>query len=228
MSWLTHAFTSSIGRKLVMSLTGLFLCSFLVVHLGGNLCLFVPDGGLTFNAFTNFMEHNILIRILEIGLFAGFIIHILQSIPITFKNQKARPVPYQISAGQQTSTWASRNMGLLGTIIFIFLIIHLRDFFWDLKFHDEKFRRDGMGNVDLYTVVVSVFQIWYYSLLYVIAMLALGYHLWHGFQSAFQTLGIRHQKYTPVIKGVGIVYTLAITIGFISMPVYFYFQQFLK
>lgn len=226
MSWLTQTLTSSIGRKLVMSLTGLFLCSFLVVHLCGNLCLFIPDGGLTFNAFTNFMEHNILISILEIGLFAGFMIHIVQSIILTIENQKARPVQYEIKAGNQTSTWASRNMGLLGTIIFIFLIIHLRNFFWDLKFHDEKLEIDGNGNIDLYTVVVAVFQIWYYSLLYVIAMLALGYHLWHGFQSAFQTLGIRHKKYTPVIRGTGIVFSLVMTIGFISMPVYFYFQQF--
>jgi succinate dehydrogenase / fumarate reductase, cytochrome b subunit len=228
MSWLTQTLTSSIGRKLVMSLTGLFLCSFLVVHLGGNLCLFIPDDGLTFNAFTNFMEHNIIIRILEIGLLAGFVIHIVQSIIITIENKKARPVQYEINAGNATSSWASRNMGILGTIIFIFLIIHLRNFFWDLKFNDEKFGIDGNGNIDLYTVVVAVFQIWYYSLLYVIAMLALGYHLWHGFQSAFQTLGIRHKKYTPIIKGFGFVFTLIITIGFISMPVYFYFQQFFK
>lgn len=226
MSWFARTLTSSIGRKLVMSLTGLFLCSFLVIHLGGNLCLFINDGGLTFDAFTNFMEHNIVIKILEIALFAGFIIHILQSLVLTLENQKARPVQYKMKPGNQTSTWASRNMGLLGAVIFVFLVIHLANFFWDLKFHDEKLGIDGNGNINLYAVVVAVFQIWYYSLLYIIAMLALGYHLWHGFQSSFQTLGIRHKKYTPLIEWTGIIFSLVVTIGFISMPVYFYFQQF--
>ena len=115
-------FTSSIGRKIVMALTGLFLCSFLIVHCGVNACLFVDDGGLTFNTAAHFMESNMLIRTIEYLLFAGFIIHILQSITITLQNKKARGSKgYEKKAGD-TSKWYSRNMGILGTILFFFLV----------------------------------------------------------------------------------------------------------
>src|SRR6185436_10374835 len=126
-SWVLEMFTSSLGRKYVMSLTGLFLCSFLVVHLTANLLSVLPDKGLTFNLFADFLEHNILIRTIEYVLFAGFIIHILQSITITIRNNRARPQKYDVKPGNSNSTWASRNMGILGAIIFIFLVIHLRN-----------------------------------------------------------------------------------------------------
>src|SRR5256885_15441690 len=104
-SWVATMFTSSLGRKYVMSLTGLFLCSFLVIHLTGNLLTLLPDNGITFNAFTNFMEHNIVVGILEYGLFAGFIIHILQSIAITLKNRRARPIGYAVNAKNENSSF---------------------------------------------------------------------------------------------------------------------------
>lgn len=225
MSWVVSMFTSSLGRKYVMSLTGLFLCTFLVIHLTGNLLTLVPDQGLTFNAFTHFMENNILVRIIEYILFAGFIIHIIQSITITLQNRKARPVGYAVNAKYQNSSFSSRNMGILGTIIFIFLVIHLRDFFYELRFHEEEFTMDANGNVNLFQEVVKTFSLLTYTVLYVVAMFGLGFHLWHGFSSAFRSVGIMHSKYTPAIRLIGKVYTLVITSGFIIIPLYWYFKQ---
>ncbi|MEO5675613.1 MAG: succinate dehydrogenase cytochrome b subunit [Chitinophagales bacterium] len=225
MSWVVSMFTSSLGRKYVMSLTGLFLCTFLVIHLTGNLLTLVPDQGLTFNAFTHFMENNILVGIIEYVLFAGFIIHIIQSITITLQNRKARPVGYAVNAKNQNSSFSSRNMGILGTIIFIFLVIHLRDFFYELRFHEEEFTMDANGNVNLFQEVVKTFSLLAYTVLYVVAMLGLGFHLWHGFSSAFRSVGIMHSKYTPAIRLIGKVYTLVITSGFIIIPLYWYFKQ---
>ena len=224
-SWVITMFTSSLGRKYVMSLTGLFLCSFLVIHLTGNLLTLVPDGGLAFNTFTHFMEHNILIKILEYVLFAGFIIHIVQSITVTRMNQRARPVKYAVSSGNTNSAWNSRNMGILGTIIFIFLVIHLRDFFYEIRFREEEMGVDANGHVNLYGLVVRVFSLLPYTVLYVIGMIALGFHLWHGFASSFRTLGIMHSKYTPAIVAIGKFYTIVITAGFIIIPIYWYIVQ---
>ncbi|HUM47559.1 MAG TPA: succinate dehydrogenase cytochrome b subunit [Chitinophagales bacterium] len=228
MSWVTQMFTSTLGRKYVMSITGLFLCSFLIIHLTGNLLTLVPDGGLTFNAFTHFMENTLLINIMEYVLFAGFIFHIIQALVITIKNQKTRPVKYAVSAGNQNSRWYSRNMGVLGTIIFIFLVIHMRNFFYELRFNEESFGTDANGNVDLYKVVVVTFAMLPYALLYFVAMFAMGYHLWHGFQSAFRSLGIMHKNYTPAIEALGKFYTIVITGGFMFLPVYWYLVQHLK
>ena len=225
-SWVITMFTSSLGKKYVMSLTGLFLCSFLVIHLTGNLLTLIPDGGLTFNAFTHFMEHNILIRTIEILLFAGFIIHILQSIITTIQNNRARPQKYAVKPGNSNSAWNSRNMGILGTIIFIFLVIHLRDFFYELRYHGDQFTTDANGNVNLFHRVVETFAMLPYTALYVIGMIGLGFHLWHGFPSAFRSLGLMHSKYTPAIKFIGKFYTIIITTGFIVIPLYWYFKQF--
>jgi len=224
-SWVIAMFVSSIGRKYVMSLTGLFLCSFLVIHLIGNLLTLAPDNGVLFDEFTHFMESNIAIRILEYVLFAGFIIHILQSLVVTRMNQKARPDKYAVNPGNASSTWYSRNMGILGTIIFVFLVIHLRNFFWDLKFEPEELGTDAKGDINLYKEVIETFGLWYYVAFYVAGMVALGYHLWHGFASSFRSLGLMHSKYTPAIIFIGKLYTIVITGGFIIIPLYWYFKQ---
>lgn len=227
MNWLTASLTSSIGRKYVMSLTGLFLCSFLVIHLTGNILALLPDNGKAFDAFTTGMENSIIIRTLEYLLFAGFIIHIWQAWVVTRHNAGARPVKYAVSRANENSKWYSRNMGILGTIIFVFLVIHLRNFFWELRFgHSVPANPDG--SIDLYPLVVQTFQFLPYTILYVVSMFALGYHLMHGFQSAFRSLGIMHHKYTPIIKGIGIVYTYVITIGFIIIPIVIYIKQYIQ
>jgi len=226
MSWITKTLTSSIGRKLIMSLTGLFLCSFLVVHLVGNLQLFKHDHGVAFNTYSHFMGTNPIIRTLEWGLVLGFGFHIYESIALTRRNKAARGHGYAQWKAEQNSEWTSRNMGILGSIILIFLIVHLYNLFWRARFGGlEKVGGDNLETRDydnLYMAVVSSFHVWWYVLLYVAAQLSLGYHLWHGFRSGFQTLGLNHRKYMPVIKYAGYAFAVVVAAGFAAMPLYFY------
>ncbi|TGE14653.1 succinate dehydrogenase cytochrome b subunit [Hymenobacter elongatus] len=221
MSWISKTFSSSIGRKIVMAITGLFLCSFLVVHLVGNLQLFKDDGGQAFNVYSHFMGTNPLIRTVEWVLVLGFGFHIYESIMLTLRNKKARGANYTSSHAEQNSPWQSRNMGLLGTIILIFLLVHLYNFFYRARFGDLD--PDINNNDDLYTLVATSFKQLWYVVLYVAAQIALGYHLIHGFRSAFQTLGLNHRKYTPAIKLVGYGFSVLVSAGFAAMPLYFYF-----
>jgi len=216
-------FTSSIGRKIVMSLTGLFLASFLIVHCGVNACLFVDDGGLTFNEAAHFMESNFLIRAVEYLLFAGFIIHILQAIVLTMMNRKARGSKgYQLQKANETSTWYSRNMGILGTILFFFLVVHMIHFFIGLRFDEVyEYGEDAKGHANLYANVKDVFMNPWVGVFYVFCMIGLGFHLQHGFASGFQTLGINHPYYTPMIKIIGYFFSVLLPAVFAAMPVYF-------
>ena len=225
MSWFTKTFSSTIGRKVVMSITGLFLCSFLVVHLIGNLQLFKNDGGNAFNIYSHFMGTNPVIRTMEFVLLAGFVFHIWDAIALTRRNKAARPVGYAHNRPSENSNWSSRNMGLLGTVILVFLIIHLYNFFIPTKTGElGPVMIEGMEYENLYVKVVEAFQIPLYVGLYVISMIALAFHLIHGFQSAFQTLGINHKKYTPAIKTIGYAFSVLVCLGFAAMPLYFFFM----
>ena len=209
-----------------MSLTGLFLCTFLVVHLVGNLQLFKHDQGVAFNTYSHFMGTNPVIRTIEWGLVLGFGFHIFEAITLSRHNKAARSQGYVSNHSEQNSEWTSRNMGILGSIILIFLIVHLYNFFWRARFGGLD--KIGGGNVDtrdldnLYLAVVSSFHIWWYVTLYVAAQVSLGYHLWHGFRSGFQTLGLNHRKYTPVIKYVGYAFAVVVSASFAAMPLYFF------
>lgn len=211
-------FYTSVGRKLVMALTGLFLCTFLLEHLYGNLLLYKLDGGKAFNEYSEFMAGNMLIRTIEFGLFGGFIIHILDALFITMSNKKARPVSYAVNHQSKNSTWFSRNMGLTGSIILFFLIVHLRTFFFPHRF--------GAPDTSMSYDVANAFQTNWYAALYLIAMVILGAHLNHGFQSAFQTVGANNQKFRKSLKSFGTGFALLIMIGFASFPIIFYFNLF--
>lgn len=206
--------TSSIGKKVVMSLTGLFLISFLVVHVTLNSMIFLNDGGVVFNEGANFMSHNIVVRILEIGLFAGLLLHIIQAYAVTAKNQKARPVGYQVTNGAANSKWYSRSMAILGTLILLFLVVHLGNFWVPTKkalfAHEEHNTFESLKNV---------FSQWYFVVIYLAGVISLLYHLLHGFSSAFQSLGLNHRKYTPVIKFVGAAFSIVVCLLFALMPV---------
>ncbi|WP_240540731.1 succinate dehydrogenase cytochrome b subunit [Hymenobacter montanus] len=209
-----------------MSISGLFLCTFLVVHVVGNLQLFKHDQGAAFNAYSHFMGTNPIIRTIEWVLVLGFGFHIYEAFALVRRNKAARGHGYAQWKAEQNSEWTSRNMGLLGTIILIFLIVHLYNFFWRARFGGlEKIGGDNPEISDydnLYLAVVSSFHIWWYVLLYVAAQISLGYHLWHGFRSGFQTLGLNHRKYMPVIKYAGYVFSVVVSAAFASMPLYFY------
>ncbi len=220
MSTSVGLFSSSLGRKLLMAITGLFLCSFLIVHLVGNLALFYsPDD---FNLYTRFMSTNGMIRIAEIILFLGIIIHAVDAVMLTKANKKARPVKYAMD--NKKSTWVSRNMGITGSLVLAFIIIHLNTFLITYKFGEVgQVLIDGEQVKDMYDVVVKAFGMKLYSVVYIVALAILGMHLNHGFQSAFQSLGLNHKRYTPGIKKAGTIFAIAITIGFIAFPVYFGF-----
>lgn len=206
----------SIIKKVIMSLTGLFLISFLVVHMSGNLLLFKDDGGAAFNAYAKFMSTNPIIGIMEYGLAAGFLFHIVDGFILWVQNRRARPVKYAVQKPSPASSFASRNMGISGSILLIFLVIHLKNFFVEHRV---------LGNeTPMYDLVAQAFSNPYYSALYVAAMIGLGMHLAHGFSSAFQTLGLRHKSYFWLIRAVGLIFSIAVPAGFASMPIYFLFQ----
>ena len=222
MKWLLTFFGSSIGKKLLMSLTGIFLILFLVVHLAGNLQLLKDDGGKAFNIYADFMGHNPLIQFVSKGNFALILIHAIWGIFLTIKNRKARgPVGYAIS--NKSSVWASRNMGILGTLILIFLVIHLKDFYAQAHFGSLSTQvYDGKEVTDLYTQVAYWFKVEWYVILYVVCMAALGFHLWHGFASVFQSLGLNHLKYNPVINFVGKTFAVVVPVAFAIIPIFMY------
>ena len=213
---------SSIGKKVVMGLTGLFLIAFLLVHCFINSLIFFNDGGLTFNIGADFMAHNWLIRAGESVLFAGLIIHVFQALVLTLENKKARPVGYAQINGAANSSWYSRSMGLLGTLLLIFLIIHLAHFWVKSRFTGLP-GEDANGNENLYAVMQTTFTQLWVVVLYCLSMISLAYHLMHGFQSAFQTLGLNHKKYTPLIKKTGLAFSIIIPVIFALMPITMHF-----
>lgn len=223
MNWLLNALTSTIGRKILMALTGLLLISFLVVHLIGNLQLLKGDNGEAFNVYAHFMGHNPVVQTLSVLNFGFILLHIAVSILLTVRNRKARPVQYAYERNH--STWNSRNMGILGTIILVFLVVHLRTFWYRSKFGElSMIKYAGADNEvkNLYEATVFAFQEWWMVAIYVISMAVLAFHLAHGFQSAFQTFGLNHPKYTPFIKKLGLAFSVVVPAGFALIPLYMF------
>jgi succinate dehydrogenase / fumarate reductase, cytochrome b subunit len=220
MALSTKLLSSSIGSKIIMGITGLFLISFLVVHCSINALIFVNDGGVLFNEAAEFMATNILIRTMEIVLFFGIIWHVIQALRITLNNNKARPVKYAVQNANANSRWYSRWMGLLGTLILMFLVVHLRHFWVVSRFTDEI----TSGQDTLFNEMKEVFENPFVVLLYVLAMCSLAYHLLHGFQSAFRTLGFNHKTYTPIIEKIGIGFSVIVPLIFAAMPIAIHFK----
>jgi succinate dehydrogenase / fumarate reductase, cytochrome b subunit len=210
-------YNSSIGKKVLMSLTGLFLITFLIEHLIGNLLLFAHDNGTMYEAYGNFLVSNPVIRFIEIFLFLGMIGHAILGIILWIKNRMTRPVQYKFFRLKDNSPLASRTTIWTGTVIGIFLFIHLKSFFIPSRF--------AAGKVSSYELVLKAFTNPWYDCFYLIALLVLGYHLRHGFQSAFQTLGLRNKTYTPFLEMVAFVVWFLIPLGFAIIPVYFFFYQ---
>lgn len=216
---------STLSRKNLMALTGLFLCFFLVIHLLGNLQLLLPESTAadSFNHYSALLSGNIFIKMISYVLYVSLIAHAIDALVISLKNRKTAG-KYAIDDRKQVSKWYSRNMGILGTILLVFLVIHFKDFWYIYKF--GALPLDAAGNKDLYTIVVNAFASWWYVLLYVVSMLALGYHLLHGFKSAFRTLGLYHPRYAGYVYNFGVVYSYAITVGFCIIPIYVHLTHF--
>jgi len=255
MSEFKQTFNSSLGKKLIMALTGLFLCTFLIVHLGGNLLLFRNDNGYSFNVYANFLTHFPPIEVVAYILYLCIIVHSIYALVLTIKNRRARPVGYAV-VNKSPATWQSKNMGLLGAILLFFIVVHMRDFWFRYKFTNEvaykEYRTDLATNQttvsdyipasadfeptvttennveivrvkDLHANVVTSFSCLWYVILYVLAMGAVSFHMKHGFQSAFRTLGWVHRKYTPVVEFIGTwLFAVIIPLGFALMPIVYY------
>lgn len=218
--------TSSIGKKLMMSLAGLFLITFLVVHLGINLTLILSESRETFNKAAHFMGTNIVVRAMEIILFGGFLLHMIYGVILQLQNWMARPQRYRKENYSQTSFF-SKFMIHTAVIITVFLVIHLFDFYFKAKIFGDVplVNYDGKEYHDLGILVIEKFKIGWVVIFYLACFLLLAFHLLHGFQSAFQTLGLNHRVYSPIIKYMGIIYTIVVAGGFMIIPLYIYFRM---
>jgi len=223
MEWIVQTFRSSIGRKVIMALTGLFMCTFLVVHLIGNLQLLKADSGEAFNVYAKFMTSNPLIKIISYGNYAIILFHVFDGLFLTLANNAARPVKYAYEQPKVGTSWSSRNMGILGTIILVFLVIHLKGFWYEMHFGDIKMVTYPSSEViykNLYEVVLVAFKQPWYVALYVLSMGAIGFHLVHGFASAFQSLGLHHSKYNTLIQTVGLAFAILVPFAYAIIPIY--------
>jgi succinate dehydrogenase / fumarate reductase cytochrome b subunit len=206
----------------MMALTGLFLILFLAVHLIGNLQLLKTDEGEAFNVYARFMTSNPVIVTVSYVNYAAIIVHIIWAILLTRINSKARgPQGYAIN--KNSSPWTSRNMGILGTLILIFLVIHLKSFWYEMHWGGiPTVNYEGEEYKNLYAVVDAAYSEIWFVILYVVSMAVLGFHLWHGFGSAFQTLGLNHLKYNAVIKFVGRTFAVVVSALFALIPVWMF------
>jgi succinate dehydrogenase / fumarate reductase cytochrome b subunit len=222
---------SSLAKKYWMAATGLFLCTFLIGHLAGNLQLlleFSPETAAQFNDYAYFMTHNIFIKIMSYITYVSILFHAIDGILLTVANRKARPVGYAMSNPSANSTWASRNMAMLGTLILAFIIMHMAQFWGRMHFGTlNTYKLDGKEIKDLYSIVIYFYKqdgmglVWCF--IYLIGMIALSFHLMHGFQSAFQSVGFNHSKYTPLIKQVGLGFSVLIPLAFAIIPFWIHF-----
>lgn len=207
-----------------MALTGLFLILFLVVHLIGNLQLLHDDQGRAFNVYAQFMTSNPLIKVISYGNYALILLHIAWALLLSLRNRAARG-PQGYAVNKNPSTWSSRNMGILGTLILIFLIIHLRGFWYEMHWGGISTQNyDGADVKDLFKVVDFAYDQPLYVIIYIISMVVLAFHLYHGFASSFQTLGLNHMKYNSLIKFVGIAFSIIVPALFAIIPLFMYFD----
>ena len=230
MKW-SHFFTSAVGRKIVMALTGIFLVTFLIVHVGLNACIFADwvdtsDNGEMFNKAAHFMGSTIVTRLLEIVLFAGFILHIIQGYVVEAKNRARRGHGYQIALGSRGSTWMSRSMAILGTLIFLYLIMHVAQFWVPSRITKslEEVSYDG-GRTQIHNLFLKMYEVFQSPVvvvLYLVGVAALGFHLLHGFHSAFRSMGVHNKKYLSLLKGLGYGFTAIVCIMFALMPISMY------
>lgn len=215
-------FGSSLAKKYWMALTGLFLISFLVVHATVNAMIFFNDGGVTFNTWAHFFGTNLLIRTMEIVLFLGLIAHIVDGLMLWSQNRAARPVKYAMEKGGANRTWYSASMGILGSLILLFLIVHLWHF-WVKSRHIvgslEPYGVDAIGQENLFGLMVLTFQDPLVVVIYVLGCFSLFWHLLHGFRSAFQSLGLNHKRYNGLIAAVGTGFSIIVPALFALMPI---------
>ena len=224
MKW-SEFFTSAVGKKLVMGLTGLFLISFLIVHAGVNATIWANDGGVMFNSAAHFMGSMVVIRIMEVGLFIGIFLHIIQGYILSAGNQSKRKIGYEVPMGNKGSKWYSRSMGLLGTILLLFFILHWWHFWIPSRFTGvEEILLPGTEKklYNVYGLMKITFSELWVVVAYVIACFSLFWHLLHGFQSAFRTLGLHNKRFVSMVQTAGVGFSIIVPLAFAMMPVSMY------
>ena len=248
---------SHIVKKYWMAFTGLFLCLFLVGHLAGNLQLFIPgyEGQLQFNQYAVFMTTNPAVKLLSYVTYISILFHAIDGVVISINNRKARPQGYAYSKPGANSIWSSRKMGILGTVIFVYIVVHMQNFWYIYKFGEVPYQKGednltpllndgtlvkggeiingevvangeviGTAMKDLYTIVLDGFQNPILVAFYVLGMIAIAFHLVHGFQSGFQSLGLRNKKYSPMITKVGFAFAIIVPALFAIIPIYMFIR----
>ena len=214
-----------------MALTGLFLISFLIVHVGLNSTIFndLPffnpdDNGSMFNRAAYYMGNALVIRIMEIGLFAGIILHIVQGYIVEVKNRSKRKQGYKVSLGNRGSTWMSRSMAILGTLIFFYLIVHVAQFWVPSRITQdvpEEFY-NGKKMHNMFLLMYNTFQNVWIVILYLAGVASLAFHLFHGFHSAFRSMGVHNKRFLTMLKVLGYGFTVIVSILFAFMPLSMY------
>lgn len=221
--------TSTIFRKVLAALSGLFLITFLIGHLVGNLQLFIPgvEGQTQFNKYAFFMTTNPIIKVLSIMTYTAILLHVLITLYLAIQSRRARPVRYAVSSGNDNSDWSSRNMSVLGIIILFFLIVHMKSFWYKMHFGEMPYQylSDGTKIKDLYLITNSAFQNPLYTFFYVFCMIALALHLKHGVESAIQTVGLKIPSYEKFFKYIAMIIALSIPAAFASIPVYLFIKN---
>ena len=215
--------TSTLFRKTLAALSGLFLVIFLFGHLAGNLQLIMLSGDAAqkqFNEYALFMTTNPAVKILSLLTYTSIILHTLLTLFLAFQSKSARPINYAVSSGSENSRWASRNMPLL--------VIHMKSFWYEMHWGDIG--NDPWGNRDIYTVTIVAFRELWYTAFYVLSMVGLGFHLCHGISSAFQTIGIKTKKYLdvdvyPNVEKFATMVSIIVPIAFASIPIILYLRS---
>jgi succinate dehydrogenase / fumarate reductase cytochrome b subunit len=208
MNWLFSTLTSSVGKKILMSITGLCFCGFLAGHLGGNLTIY--GGKEMFNSYAEHLHGlGFLLTLAEWGLLIFALIHVLTGLTLFYQNYKARPVRYRVNKSGGGRTLGSSTMPYTGVVLLVFVVFHLANF----HFVDKT-------DTTIYAIVAEAFSNPLYVVLYIAAMIVAAIHVSHGFWSAFQTLGANHPKYMPLIQKVGLVFALVVGIGFGALPIF--------
>lgn len=210
--WMHKLFGSTIGRKSVMAVTGLLLFLFLVTHLAGNLLLFKDNSGAAFDGYEQALSSNPLLPLAEAGLLALFGAHIVMALIVASRNSAARSAKYEVEARHGGKTFSSTSMLITGLVILGFLVIHILDF---------RVAKIGKDEYSMAQMVKERLSSGLGAGVYIVAMLALGLHLRHAFQSALQTLGLNHPRWTPLVQKLSIALALILALGFASIPMYF-------
>jgi len=239
MKWIVDFLMSSLGKKLIMSLTGLFLCLFLIVHMLGNLQLFFPSPeghpeGFVFNMYAYTMTHNPLIKIISYGNYFFILLHAVQGILIATYNRSAKGQRYQGKEVANTEAKiASRNMRNLGLLISAFIGLHMWQFWAQMHFADLSLVPSEFTGIetdvvkDLYVIVAEAFKQEWVVVFYLVSLVGLSMHLMHGFWSIFQTIGLATGKYTGLIRILAYSFAILVPLGFAAMPIFFYVKQFM-